>query len=136
MCGRLEVTDHVHFAGFQQDVLPFLQAADVGAMPSLFEVFSLAMLEFMALGKPVVAFDHPSFLEAMRPGREGLIVPTGQSHSLAEALVRVLDGPELARSLGTAAARRVRSNFTIDRLAADMAQLYRVAATESGSVPS
>jgi glycosyltransferase involved in cell wall biosynthesis len=130
------VTGHVHFAGYQKDPLPFMQAADVAAFPSIFEVLSLAMLEVMALGKPVVASDHASFLEAITPGREGLIVPRRRSAPLAEALIRVLHHPDFATELGAAASCRVRSQFTIDRLAADMADLYRSATRSSESMRS
>jgi glycosyltransferase EpsF len=58
---RAGTTDHVYFAGYHRDVVPYMQACDVAVMPSLFEVFSLSMLEFMALGKPVVASDHSAF---------------------------------------------------------------------------
>jgi glycosyltransferase involved in cell wall biosynthesis len=124
---ELGVARRVHFVGFQDDVIPFMQAMDVGAMPSLFEVFSLAMLELMALGKPVVASDHSSFLEAIEHGREGLIVPRGQSAPLADALVGLLDDPELRATLGAAAARRIRANFGLERLVGEMMDLYEIA---------
>jgi glycosyltransferase involved in cell wall biosynthesis len=121
---RLGVADAVHLVGFQDDVTPYLRAADVASMPSLFEVFSLAMLEMMALGKPVVASDHSSFTEAITHEREGLIVPREDSGALADALVRLLGDPRLRQSLGAAAAARVRAQFGIERLAGEVMDLY------------
>jgi glycosyltransferase involved in cell wall biosynthesis len=129
---RAGTTDTVYFAGFQRDVIPYMQACDIAAMPSLFEVFSLSMLEFMALGKPVVASDHSSFLEAFTNGVNGLIVPRKDSQKLAEAILRLLIDEELRIRLGQAGLERVRQNFSFDRLAGDMMDLYdRIIASKS-----
>jgi glycosyltransferase involved in cell wall biosynthesis len=121
---RLGTADFVQFAGFQADVLPYMQAADIAAMPSLFEVFSLAMLEFMALGKPVVASDHSSFLEAINDGVSGLIVPVKDSRMLAQALLRLLEDDALRREMGMAGLRSVRAQFSFKRLANDIMGYY------------
>jgi glycosyltransferase involved in cell wall biosynthesis len=121
---RCGTADFVHFAGFQKDVAPFIQACDIGVMPSLFEVFSLSMLEFMALGKPVVASDHSSFLEAFTDGVNGLIVPRRDSERLAEAILRLLANEKMRDQLGKAGLQRVRENFSFERLAQDMMNLY------------
>jgi glycosyltransferase involved in cell wall biosynthesis len=121
---QLGSAPHVHFAGFQSDVIPYMQAADIATMPSLFEVFSLSMLEFMALGKPVVASDHSSFLEAFSDGVNGLIVPMKDSQRLAEAILRLLQDEQLRYTIGRAGLERVRENFSFQRLADDMMNLY------------
>jgi glycosyltransferase involved in cell wall biosynthesis len=90
----------------------------------LFEVFSLSMLEFMALGKPVVASDHSSFLEAFTDGVNGLIVPRRDSERLAEAILRLLANEKMRDQLGKAGLQRVRENFSFERLAQDMMNLY------------
>ena len=131
----LNIADHVHFVGFQDDVVPYMQATDVAAMPSLWEVFSLAMLEFMALGKAVVASNHSSFLEAITDGKNGLIVPMKDSKGLAEAILRLLEDEALRARLGQAGLKRVRAHFGLERLASDMMGLYdRVLAEKNAHV--
>jgi glycosyltransferase involved in cell wall biosynthesis len=128
LCERLAVTESVHFVGFRDDVRPYLAATDVAAMPSQFEVFSLAMLEFMAMGKPVVASDHSSFAEAISDGRTGIIVPRADAEGLADGLVRLLEDESLRSAIGGAACEHVRRNFGFERLAAEMMDVYDRAA--------
>jgi glycogen synthase len=82
-------------------LFPCLATADVVALPSLWESFSLAALEAMAVGKPIVATAgvFPPFVQ---DDREALLVPPGDADALAAALLRLLDEPELRRRLGAA----------------------------------
>jgi len=121
---RLGIARFVHFHDFQEDVTPYMQAADIAAMPSLYEVFSLAMLEFMALGKPVVAFDHSSFREAFGDNQYGLIVPGEDSQTLAKTILKLLRDPSLRRRYAKAGLARVRADFGFKRLVGDMMDLY------------
>ena len=91
----LGIEKHVHFVGFQQDYVPYMEAMDVAVMPSLWEGFSISMQEFMALGKPLVATDHPSFREAIVDGEHGLIVPVADGAAMGDAIVRLLEDGEL-----------------------------------------
>jgi glycosyltransferase involved in cell wall biosynthesis len=128
----LGVAPHVHFVGFQQDVIPFIHAADIAVMPSLFEVLSLSMLEFMAAGKPVIGTNHSSFLEAIHDRENGLIVPMKDSRALAKAVVELLHDEPFRLRLGTAAQERVQANFSFVRLANDMMELYDIVLKNKG----
>jgi len=111
---RLGIADRFSFAGFQADYIAYMQALDIAVMPSLWEGFSIAMQEFMALAKPLVVTDHPSFLEAIRHEQHGLVVPRGDSGALAAAIESLLRDPPLAHRLGRAARQRVLSDFGIE----------------------
>lgn len=115
---------HVRFAGFQADYVPFMEAMDIGVMPSLWEGFSISMQEFMALGKPMVVSDHRSFQEAFTHERHGLLVPARNGAALAAAILRLLRDPELARRLGRAALARVRTEFSIQQHMRELMELY------------
>jgi glycogen(starch) synthase len=99
--------DRVHLLGDQPPVtlFPALARADVVALPSLWENFSLASLEAMALGKPLVVTSGSGFAEFIRDGREGCIVPPSDSESLASAIIELLGDGGLRQRLGAAAAR-------------------------------
>jgi glycosyltransferase involved in cell wall biosynthesis len=101
-----------------------MRAMDVGVMPSLWEGFSLSMLEFMALGKPMVFSDEGSFVEAVRDGVSALIVPRHDAASVAEAVARLLGDEKLRQRLGQAIAQRAREGFTVERLVGEMMSLY------------
>jgi glycosyltransferase involved in cell wall biosynthesis len=121
---ELGVDGNFVFAGFQTDYLPWMRAMDVGVMPSLWEGFSLSMLEFMALGKPMVFSDEGSFVEAVRDGVSALIVPRHDAASVAEAVARLLGDEKLRQRLGQAIAQRAREGFTVERLVGEMMSLY------------
>jgi glycogen synthase len=89
-------------------LLPALAAADVVALPSLWENFATAALEAMALGSTMVVTSGTGFDEFIRPDREALMVPRGDAPGLSAALVRLLEDAELRARLAAAAADAAR----------------------------
>ena len=72
---------------------------------------SNALLEYMAAGRAIVATDVGANASVIRHEHEGLIVPSGDDRALRGAMERLLLDPDLARSLGAAARRRVAAEF-------------------------
>lgn len=121
---RLGLTNFFHFVGFQSNYLSYIQAMDVAVMPSLYEGFSLTMLEFMAMRKALITTSHPSFREGLIDGEHGLIVPVKNSLALEEVILKLLNDRQLRIDLGNRARCRVQSLFTIERLADELMDLY------------
>jgi glycosyltransferase involved in cell wall biosynthesis len=84
-----------------------------------------ALLEAMAMGRPIVASDRAILRDYVEDGVEALIVPAEDPAALREAIERVLADPELARSLGAAARARVERSNTSSGFAARLAPLFR-----------
>jgi glycosyltransferase involved in cell wall biosynthesis len=101
-----------------------LAASDVFVLPSLFEGSSLAVLEAMAAGKPVVTSAIGGTNELIVDGESGLLVPPGDAAALALALNRVLAQPELRAELGGKARDRARSSFSAATSAAHVTRVY------------
>lgn len=80
------VADDVLIAGFQQDVRPHIAACDVMALCSFTEAFSLAALEAMAMGRPVVHSDVGGAAEMIRAGHNGDLFAAGDTAAFANAL--------------------------------------------------
>jgi glycosyltransferase involved in cell wall biosynthesis len=93
-----------------------LCAADIYCLPSRHEGFSVAVLEAMACGLPVVAADVSGVSDVFGEGERfgGIVVPPGSAGDLAEALASLVDNPARRRALGAAARRRVEEEFSID----------------------
>jgi glycosyltransferase involved in cell wall biosynthesis len=125
----------VVFAGFRPDVPRLLPAADVVAFSSLYEGLPVALLEAMAAGRCVVATALPGIAEAVRDGREALLVPAGDPGRLGAALRRALADPGLRARLGAAARHRFQALFTAERMVASYESLYREAAGEAREAP-
>ena len=121
----LRLDDDVVLLGTVPDAeLPgWYAAADVLAFPSTKEGWGLAVLEAMSAGLPVVASDLPVFREFLTPGRDALLVPVDNAPALAAALAKVLDDPQLADRLRSAA-RATCERFTWARSAAEHQGIY------------
>ena len=72
----------------------------VYACPTTKASFGITLLEAMACETPIVCSDILGFRDVVADGREALMVPSGDRDAIADALVRVLENPSLARRLG------------------------------------
>jgi glycosyltransferase involved in cell wall biosynthesis len=84
-----------------------------------------ALLEAMAMGRPIVASDRAILRDYVDDGVEALLVPPEDPLALRGAIERVLGDPDLARSLGTAARARVERAHTSKEFAARLAPVLR-----------
>ena len=122
---ELGVEGAVVFAGRRSDVPRLMAAADIFAMPSLGEPFGLVFLEAMAMHLPVVALDSGGAPEVIEDGVTGLLVEPGDTDGLTRSLLGLLKDPDRRRRMGTAGRQRVERKFTIMRMAADTAGVFR-----------
>jgi glycosyltransferase involved in cell wall biosynthesis len=108
---------HVRITGVEADVRPFVSTCDVMTLVSRSETFSLAALESMSLGKPLVMCDRGGAGEQVIHGQHGFLFEPGDVTALAAHLLALTAAPLRAR-LGAAAAQRVRDLFTVQGMAA------------------
>jgi glycosyltransferase involved in cell wall biosynthesis len=107
----LGVAASLTIAGFQQDVRPFLAAADAVALCSTSETFPLAALEAMALGRPVVLPAVGGAAEMVRAEREGFLFPVGDTAALVGCLTALADA-RLRGRMGEHARETVEARFS------------------------
>lgn len=112
-----------HFLGLREDVQTVLNNLDVYALSSTTEGFSIACIEAMACGVPVVATRSGGPELIIEDEVNGLLVPVGDAAALAAAVARVANAPALARTLVDAAQQRVRERFSIGAMTAAYAAL-------------
>ena len=110
--------------GHRHDVPDLLCAADVLAIPSLYEGTAGAAIEAMALRCPVVCTDVEGVRGILRDGVNALLVPAGEPALLADGLVRALHDDALADALRCRALADFEDRFTIEAAAARMEALY------------
>lgn len=97
---RLGIGKNVVFAGYCQDVPAVLSIVDIVATPSLTEGSPLAVLEAMAMGKPIVASNVGGIKEILKDGETGLLVPSEDPSALAEKILHLIGNSQEARELG------------------------------------
>jgi glycosyltransferase involved in cell wall biosynthesis len=113
---ELKLTGHVVIAGQRSDVRPYIACCDVMTLTSRnVETFSIAALEAMALGKPVVLTRIGGAEEQVRHGSNGFLFEAGDVGALAHLLRRLTAATDRL-SMGAFAARDVRERFTIQRM--------------------
>jgi glycosyltransferase involved in cell wall biosynthesis len=120
----LEVSEHVHFLGVRSDVPDILAVADLFVLASLWEGLSIALLEAMASGKPIVATAVSGTTQVMTHGETGLIVPPGDARALADAILQLFSDPLQAQTMAQAARKHVEIHFSAQRQAEEYLALY------------
>ena len=101
--------------GYVTDVRPYIRAVDIVAVPSDMEPFGRAVIEGMALGRPVVGGDSGGIPEIATDGEDALLVEPRNAVALAGALERLLTDPVLAGRLAEAGRRTVERRFDMRR---------------------
>jgi glycosyltransferase involved in cell wall biosynthesis len=125
---RYDLHDAVRFTGrlTEAELATELRRAALVVVPSLFEGFSLPLVEAMACGTPVVATTGGALPEvAGRHGETALLVPPGDPQALADAIVLMLADDALRARLGTAGRERVLRRFTWRAAAERTVECYR-----------
>jgi glycosyltransferase involved in cell wall biosynthesis len=107
----LGIGDRVVISGFQQDVRPFLSACDVVTLTSFTEAFSLAAIEAMALGRPVVHADVGGAAEMIHSGQDGWLFPVNDTATLVDRLAALAD-PVARSRMGENARATVTQRFS------------------------
>lgn len=102
--------------GFVANVVPYLQAMDIFVMPSLTETTSLATLEAMSCGLPVITTKVGFLKEYVIKDYNGLLFPKGNAHTLNIQLKKLLEKPALRKKLGQNA-RLIAESFSWDHSA-------------------
>ncbi len=121
---RAGVADEVAFTGHVEDMPAFYHQLDLFVLPSLSEGLPLTVLEAMASGLPVVATNVGGTAEALRDGIDGFVVPPGDVAALISAISRLHESPELRRQMGAAGRARVVAEFSRERVAREVVEVY------------
>ncbi|MFZ2644341.1 MAG: glycosyltransferase [Verrucomicrobiia bacterium] len=121
---RLGLASRVAFLNTVSDVRPVLSRASMFVLPALWEGLGLAVLEAMAMGRPVIVTDVDGLREIVTHERSGLVVQSGNVTALAEAIARLLRDHALAQRLADTARAHVVEDFGLERMARRLEDFY------------
>lgn len=121
---ELSLTESVVLQPFTPDPAPWHAAIDIFVLPSLSEAMSNSLMEAMASGAAVIASAVGGNRELVTPEVNGLLFPAGDKQALAACLTRLIDDPELRARLGSAAAKLLQEQYSIEAMAERMGAIY------------
>lgn len=113
---RRALDSTVFFLGRRSDVPSLLRDADIAFHPSRGEAFSLAILEYMQAGLPVVVPDIPSVCQAVDDRVTGIVYPEGRTEEAARAVLELAEDISLRKAFGSAARQRVQAHYSWDAM--------------------
>jgi glycosyltransferase involved in cell wall biosynthesis len=128
---ELGISEAVTFLGHVEDAALFVAGSDLLAVPSVpaergnTESFSLAALEAMAVGTPVVAYAEGGLPEVL--GDCALLVPTGDRAALREAIIEMLEDESVRKRLSSCGRVRAANEFSLERMISSLVECYREA---------
>lgn len=125
LAGRVPERHAVVCIPFRQEVRPLYELLELVLLPSRSEGFSQALLEAMALGKPVIASAATGNLDLITEGVDGRLVGPLDPFAWAHAIEELLSNPHSATRLGAAARRTARETYALDHTVERTAELYR-----------
>jgi len=121
---KLGIEKFVIFTGQRLDIPEILQIIDIQVLPSYEEGFSNVILEGMAAGRPLIVSNVGGNPEVVTDTENGIIVPLKNYQELAEAIIKLLKNPHLAKKIGVAGQKRVRERFTLEKMVTQTENLY------------
>jgi len=121
----LGLEDRVIFTGAAYIDIPlYLACMDIFVLPSIEEGLGLALLEAMSLGRPCVASAAGGIKDIVNDGVNGILTRVGDSASIANAVLKIMNDKDLAKNMSENARSFVRGRFSIGSMADNMIDLY------------
>ncbi len=119
-----QMTDYIVTSPFRTDVPAILNAVDVYCLPSLWEGLSIALLEALAMKKPVVVTPTDGTKELIEDHINGTIVPFNSPEANAEAFQEYFNNPQMMREHGEKAYAMVEKRFNAQRVSDTVTEIY------------
>ncbi len=114
---QLEICNDIEFAGFSENVDVHIKTASMFVLSSDFEGISNTMIESLAMGVPTICTDCPVGGARMliKSGENGILVPVGDEHALADAMISIAKNPKYAIKMGEEAIK-IRQEYDIEKI--------------------
>jgi len=122
---KLAIEHRTDFLSAVPNPFPYIAKSDIFVCSSLYEGLSNVILEALALGKPVISTDHKHGAnEIIEDHKNGILVPTSNPQSMAEAIIKILNNGDLKKKLEEEAKKRS-ENFSRDKMISEYEKLFR-----------
>lgn len=129
----LGLTPSVSLLGPIDDIASYLEGSDIMIHSSRKESQGRVILEAMAAGLPVVAYDVGGISDALMHGKTGFLAPFGDASALSSFLQQLISLPALRRQMGQAGVQRVREHFSVERTAREIQNVIERVLSRNGN---
>ena len=121
-----EYDNYVDYIGPSDNVSDLLSISDVFVLPTYYrEGLPRILLEAGALGLPLITTDMPGCKDVVRHNWNGLLVPTRDSEALADSIKKLINNPELRKSMGEKNPKFIKENFDLSIVANAYDKIYQ-----------
>ena len=134
MAGDLGIGENILFLGNRRDTPQLFAAFDLSVLASLWEGLAIVLLEAMAMRKPIVATAVGGVPEVVVNQQTGILVPSKDPTSLAQAMLSLLKDRNKAREMGEAGRKRVEEKFSSKIMIKRLEDLYLSLLREKGII--
>jgi len=122
----LGLIDIVRFTGFRDDVPELLSLADFYVCSSLSEGLSLAIMEAMAVGMPVIATSVGGNPELILGGENGFLVPSQDAPALSSRIGELISRRDVIKPMGDKGRTIAREKFSLEAMIQNYQDLYQI----------
>jgi glycosyltransferase involved in cell wall biosynthesis len=116
LINQLTINDSVKVLGQVEDITGLLQSVNLGLLSSHYEGLPNAVLEYMAVGLPVIGTDLPGIREALGPDSDSLLTPRKDAQKLAAIIVRLALDTNLRKKIGNNNKKRIAKFFSVQKM--------------------
>ncbi|HEX8948213.1 MAG TPA: glycosyltransferase family 4 protein [Dissulfurispiraceae bacterium] len=120
----LGIRDRVRLTGFTGSPFDVMNIFDIFTLPSLHEGIPMALLEAMAMGKPIIATGVGGIPEVVADRTDGLLIPPTDARAFASACLELIGDPAMRARLAKNAKGKVMAEYDIGRTAEKVLKLY------------
>ena len=121
---ELEIADRAKFLGWRNDRGALLRAADICLLPSRYEPFGTVILDAWSTATPFIACESDGPRATIRNGENGILVPSENPSTLAQAVRAVVDNPDLRNRIAQTGHAEYLANFTREAVTRRMIETY------------
>jgi len=121
---------YIKLLGIRHDVVELMKNSDVFVMPSRYEGLSIAMIEAMACGLPIIASDGPGLNRYINQGVNGVIFKVGDHKGLAEQILRLAKDKQLRSKLSCGSKSTFKKEYDLRSNIKPLDELFRKASSK------
>jgi len=116
---------NIKFLGRQKNVESIMNICDIGVLSTYTEGISNSLMEFMALGKPVIATDGGGTSELVVHGESGYLVPAVSPDEMADKIEYLLNCSDCIQKMGKSGIDRIKHEFSLNKMIESFIKIYK-----------